>query len=63
MYQELTEGYDAKPANEKTKVPVADTTGFMTKDGEKRFIVDQNRQLDLSTMSWYEDNNLGKSTF
>ena len=42
-----------KPEGEKKKIPVAETTGFMTKDGERRFVMDQNRQLDLQTMEWF----------
>ena len=32
-------------------------TGFMTQDNERRFFIDQNNQLDLTTMSWFD--NLG----
>ena len=57
--QELSEGYDSKPEKEKKKIPVARTTGFMTKDGERRYIVDQNTQLDLKTMKWFLKDDLG----
>ena len=33
----------------------------MTTDGERRFIIDQNRQLNLTTMSWYKEDNLGEN--
>ena len=59
LSQELSEGYDAMPEEEKTKVPVAQLTGFMTQDNERRFIIDQNNQLDLTTMSWFDKDNLG----
>ena len=42
------------------KIPVAYTTGFLTKDGQKRFIIDQNCQLNLTTMEWYNKDDLGK---
>jgi ABC-type phosphate transport system permease subunit len=41
---------------------VARTTGFLTKDGERRFIIDQNIQLNLTTMTWYNKDDLGKWT-
>ena len=55
----MSEGYDAMPEEEKTKVPVAQLTGFMTQDKERRFIIDQNNQLNLATMSWFDKDNLG----
>ena len=60
LSQELSEGYDAMPEEEKTKVPVAQLTGFMTQDNERRFIIDQNNQLDLATMSWFDKDHLGR---
>ena len=48
-----------KPEEEKNKIPVAESTGFMTKEGERRYVMDQNRQLDLQTMKWFQQDNLG----
>ena len=58
MIQELSEGYDALMEHEKRMIPVAHLTGFFTKDGERRFIIDQNHQLNLTTMAWYKSDNL-----
>ena len=55
----MSEGYDGKPDEEKNKIPIADTTGFLTKDGERRFIIDQNTQLNLKTMEWFAKDDLG----
>ena len=38
---------------------VAYVTGFMTKDTDRRYIIDQNRQLNLTTMKWFPKNDLG----
>ena len=59
----MSEGYDEKPEEEKNKIPVADTTGFLTKDGERRYIVDQYTQLNLKTMEWFPKDDLGKENF
>ena len=54
----MSEGYDEKPDADKNKIPIADTTGFLTKDGQRRFIIDQNTQLDLRTMQWFAKDDL-----
>ena len=59
----MSEAYDEKPEEDKNKIPVADTTGFLTKDGERRYIVDQNTQLNLRNMEWFPKEDLGKRTF
>lgn len=56
----MSEAYDAKPDEEKTLIPVAETTGFMTKDGERRYVIDQNTQLNLKTMKWFSKDDLGE---
>ena len=48
-----------KPEEDKTMITVAHVTGFMTKDRERRFIIDQNSQLNLSTMTWFAKDDLG----
>ena len=58
--QERSEAYDGKAEEEKNKIPVADSTGFMTKNGERRYIIDQDKQLNLKTMEWYPKDDLGK---
>ena len=59
----MSEGFDEKPDDEKNKIPIADTTGFLTKDEERRFIIDQNTQLNLKTMDWFAKDDLGIKNF
>ena len=61
-FKELSEGYDALPEKKKNKIPIAESTGFMTNDGERRYIIDQNTQLDLKSMKWFSKDNLDKNT-
>ena len=60
MLQELSEDYDGRPEEEKTKIPVAFTTGFLTTDGERRYIVDHHSQQNLTSMTWFDKDDLGK---
>ena len=49
-----------KPEEDKKIIPVAHNTGFMTKENQRRYIVDQNNQLNLRTMKWFKKDDLGK---
>ena len=55
LLQQLTEDYDKKGEQEKTKVKTASHTGFW---GHK-YIVDQYSQIDLKTMKWISKEELG----
>ena len=59
----MSEGYDALPEKKKNKIQIAETTGFMTNDGERRYIIDQNTQLDLKSMKWFSKDNLGRQKY